>query len=95
MVGCQSTSYKFSKTVTIGVGENIPSEYTNYDVRFSKFENGQLLFWESWWIPAKPGSYHIGNHNYLEILNVDEEQAEITARVSHRATASIRDAWAF
>ncbi len=94
LCGCGSTTYQDSKEVIVTSGDSIPNNF-GPSVDLHKIGENFIILNSDWKIPAEPGSHHVGNHNYLEVLEVDDQRKWIRAKIRSRVSTSAGDAWTF
>jgi len=92
--GCGSTVYRDSEEVVIGPGHSIPNDF-GPSVSLRNIGNEFITLNSDWKVPAEPGSHHIGNHDYLEVLEVHDQRKWIRAKIRSRVSSSLGDAWTF
>lgn len=91
---CTSSDYQSSEEVTVFPGERIPNTFGTL-VTFKGVDGRNLIFNDSWKIPCVPGSHHIGNNDYLVILQIDPEKRWIRAKIESMTSRGYAHAWTF
>src|SRR5690606_5665770 len=91
-VGC--TRYRDSPTVVVHGSGIIPNLH-GPPVTVNEIESTYMDLNDGWRIPMVPDRHSIGNHDYLDILEVRRNAKWIKAKISSRVSAGPLAALAF